>query len=156
MRSKASYQQLQYFTAGTTFSGTFDCGVASMGLLQQTSQFTLRTYSSYFIQQPKRSMKRSYVKGSTPGMPHLKHTTCKRSILMYPPRSGGGFLKSTTNTTHTAGWQTTSRRVSTDMHTQIQVYAQLIIVFIGTETEVIMLPSLSLVKWIFTCGIEPG
>ena len=23
--------------------------------------------------------------------------------LMYPPRSGGGFLKSTTNTTHTAG-----------------------------------------------------
>ena len=78
--SKASYQQLEYFTAGTTFSGTFDCGVASMGLLQQTSQSTVRTYSSYFIWQPKRGTKRSYVKGNTHGMPHLKHTTCKRSI----------------------------------------------------------------------------
>ena len=73
------------------------------GHLRQTSQSTLRTYSSCFIHRRRRSMKRSYAKGNTHGMQHLKPTTCKRFTLMCPSRLGGGSLKSITNTTHTAG-----------------------------------------------------
>ena len=120
-----------------------------MGLLQQTSQSTLRTlfHSATKEEYEEKLCERQHTWDATFEAYYMHARDPSDVPSLIAPRLGGGFLKSTTNTIHTVGWQPTSRRDSTGMHTQIQVYAysqSWFVHSISTETEVIMLPSLSL------------